>query len=60
MGIAHQLNALLLPTLDLADATAGVLVQRNVEPLDQLRVLGLDVERIVLCVMLAGFGAVVA
>ena len=49
-----------LPALDLVDAAARVFVQRNVELFNKLRVTGLDEERIVFRVMLAGFGAVVA
>ena len=55
-----QRVALLGPARDLIDAAAGVFVERDVEALDQLRIAGLDVERIVLRVVLARFGAVIA
>ena len=55
-----QLIPFLGPSGDLVDAAARIFVQRNVVALDQLRILGLDIEHIVFGVVLAGFGAVVA
>ena len=46
--------------LNLVHAAAGVLVQGDVEPLDELGVVLLDVEAVVLGVVLAGLSAVVA
>ena len=48
-----------LPVGDLVDTAAGILIQRNIEPVDEFGVLALDVEGIVLCVVLTGLGAVV-
>ena len=58
--ILRQLVSAGLPVGDLADAAARVLVQRNVEALDQLRIAILDEVRRVLGVVLAGLGDVVA
>ena len=58
--VRHQLVAHPLPSRDLAHAAAGVLVQRDVEPLDQLGVPGLDEPRHVLGAVLAALGDVVA
>ena len=55
-----QLCVFLLPAFDLVDAAAGILIQRNVVALDQLRIIALDVECIVLRIVLTGLGAVVA
>ena len=59
MRIAEQLVALLLPAGNLIDAAAGILVQRNVEAVDQLRIPGLDEIGHVFGVVLGGFGDVV-
>ena len=55
-----QLVPLLGPALNLVDAPPGVLVQGDMEPVDELGVFGLDVVHVVLGVVLAGLGAVVA
>ena len=60
MRIVDQLVAALLPVLNLMDAAAGILVQRNVEPVDQLRIPVLDEPRRVFAVVLGGLGDVVA
>ena len=59
-ALLPQLVPLFGPARDLVHAPPGVLVQGDVEPVDELRVLGLDVEHVVLGVVLAGLGAVVA
>ena len=53
------LLAIALPACDLIDAAARIFVDRAVVALDQLRILGLDEERVVFGVVLARFGAVV-
>ena len=60
LAVVQDVFLLLFPALDLVYAAAGILVQGNVELLNELGVLGLDVEGIVLGVVLAGLGAVVA
>ena len=52
--------AAFFPLLDLADTATGVFIQRDVEPLDQLRVPTLDKVGHVLRVVLAGFGHIIA
>ena len=58
--IGQQLVALLVPTGDLIDAAARIFVQRNVEPVDELGILGLDEIRAVLAVVLGGLGDIIA
>ena len=51
---------LFLPGFDLVDTAARILVQRDVVALDELRIAALDIEAVVLGVVLARLGAVVA
>jgi len=55
-----NLLPLILPLGYLADAPSGILVEGNVESVDQRGIPLLDEERIVLCIMFAGLGAVIA
>ena len=60
LAVLQNIGFFFLPALDLVDAAARVLVERDVVRLDQLRVFRLDEQRIVLGVVLARLGAVVA
>ena len=53
LAVVEDVVFLLCPAVDLADAAAGVFVQRNIELFDELRPSGLDEPRVVLCVVLA-------
>ncbi len=59
-GAVLDLGVFLLPSSDLIDTAAGILVEGNVVALDKAGEVLLDEPRIVLGVMLAGLGAVVA
>ena len=59
VGILRQLIPALLPLSNLPDTAAGILVQRDIEPIDQLRILVLDKEGHVLRIVLAGFGHII-
>lgn len=54
-----QFFAFFLPFLIMPDAAAGVFIQRNVEFINQILPSRLQIERIVFCIVLAAFGAVV-
>ena len=56
----EELCVFFLPGLDLVDAAAGVLIQRNVVAVDELGIAALDVEAVVLRIMLTGFCYIVA
>ena len=58
--ILKDIVSLLFPFSDLLDTASGIFIQRNVEFINHFRITGFDKKRIVLRVMLAGFGAVVA
>src|SRR5690606_14902214 len=58
--VVKILDLVVLPACNLVYAAAGIFVKGNVITLDKLGVLGLDEEVVVLCVMLAGLGAVIA
>ena len=60
IAVCHYLIPLLRPLCDLLNAAARILVKRNVEALDELRILRLYVEGVILSVVLAGLGTVVA
>lgn len=59
-GAVLNLGVFLLPRGDLIDTAAGILVEGNIVALDEAGEVLLDEPRIVLGVMLAGLGAVVA
>ena len=60
VGILQKAVPHFVPALDLLDAAAGVLIQRDFILLDELGVLILDEVRRILGTVLAGFGDVVA
>lgn len=60
MGILQQTIPHFPPALDLFHTAAGILIQRNFVPLDQLGILVLDEIGGVFRGMLAGFGDIIA
>jgi len=58
--LGEDLAAQFFPFCDLVDASSGIFIQGDVEPLDQLGIFALDVEAVVLCIMFAGFSTVIA
>ena len=55
----QQLCVFLFPSFDLVYAAAGILIQRNIVTVDELRIFALNIEHVVLCIVLGGLGAVV-
>ena len=60
VGILRQLIAALLPLGNLVHTAAGIFIQRDIEAVDQLRILVLDEIGQILRVMLAGLGHIIA
>ena len=60
LAVLQNRGLFFLPALDLVDAAARVLVERDVVRIDQLRVSGFDEQRVVFGVVLARLGAVIA
>ena len=58
--VVQVLKRLPLPSLDLVDASSRILVEGNVVAVDKLGVFRLDEEVVILRVVLAGLGAIVA
>ena len=52
--------AALLPLLNLVDASAGIFIKRNIEPVDEFRIFILNKVRSILSIMLAGFGDIIS
>ena len=60
LSVFEYAVSLLFPSFDLFNTSSWVLIQRNVEFLDQLRISGFDKEWIVFRIVLTGLCAVVS